>query len=83
MAEYHVGCGAFGHIYAGTLKKNGYEWQNKTECTDEALCAVRDHLYNEAVRYEKTVWGYEWTRKDGKVVELLVKIREPEPPKGE
>ena len=83
MAEYHVGCGAFGHIYAGTLKKNGKEWQNRTECTDEALCAVRDCIYTEAVMENRTVHGYEWTGKDGRIVELLVKIREPESPEGE
>lgn len=33
MAEYHVGCGAFG-IYAGTLKQNGIEWRNKSDVTD-------------------------------------------------
>ena len=34
MAEYHIGCGAFG-IYAGTLNaKNKNLWQNKTECTE-------------------------------------------------
>lgn len=82
MAEYHVGCGALGNIYAGTLKKNGKEWKNKTECTDEALCAVRDCLYAEAVMENRTVHGYEWTRKDGRIVELLVKIREPESPEG-
>lgn len=38
------GCGAFG-IYAGTLNsRNKNMWQNKTECTDEAICAVRDYL---------------------------------------
>ena len=37
MAEYHVGCGAF-TIYAGTLNsRNKSLWQNKTECTDEAV----------------------------------------------
>ena len=82
MIDYHVGCGALGYIYAGTLKKNGKEWQNKTECTDEALCAVRDCLYAEAVMENRTVHGYEWTRKDGRIVELLIKIREPEPPEG-
>ena len=47
MAEYHVGCGAFG-IYAGTLNsRNKNMWQNKTECTDEAICAVRDYLVQE------------------------------------
>ena len=43
MANYHVGCGLTG-IYAGTLKKNGEEWQNKTEVTHEALCAVAQYL---------------------------------------
>lgn len=75
MAEHHVGCGVFG-IYAGTLKKNGSEWLNKTDCTDEALAAVRDYLVQEAEMNNKSVWGYEWDRKDGKIVELIVKIRE-------
>ena len=43
MAEYHVGCGNFG-IYAGTLKKNGYEWMNKTEVTNEVLSAAAQYL---------------------------------------
>ncbi len=43
MAEYHVGCGAFG-IYAGTLNKTGELWKNKTDVTHEALCAVAQHL---------------------------------------
>ena len=47
MAEYHVGCGAFA-IYAGTLNpRNRTIWQNKTECTDEALAAVRDYMVQE------------------------------------
>ena len=77
MAEYHVGCGTFG-IYAGTLKKNNKEWKDKTECTDEALCAVRDYLYGEAITRKYSTWGYEWKTKDGKIVELLVKIRDTE-----
>lgn len=43
MAEYHVGGGMFS-IYAGTLKKNGYEWQNKSDVKDEALSAVAQYL---------------------------------------
>lgn len=44
MAEYHVGCGAFG-IYAGTLNpKNKEMWRNKSDVTHEALCAVAQHL---------------------------------------
>ena len=79
MAEYHGGCGADG-ISAGTLnsrKKN--LWQNKTECTDEALCAVRDYMVQEllgGVGCKKAVSsGYEWNLKDGRVVELRVTIK--------
>ena len=49
MAEYHVGCGAFA-IYAGTPNsKDKHLWQNKTECTDEALGAVRDYMVQECL----------------------------------
>ena len=47
MAEYHVGCGAFG-IYAGTLNsKNKSLWQNKSEVTHEAVSAVAQYLLQE------------------------------------
>ena len=80
MAEYHVGCGAFG-IYAGTLNsRNKNLWQNKTECTDEALCAVRDYMVQEllgGIGCKKTISsGYEWDLKDGRVVELRVTIKD-------
>ena len=44
MSEYHVSCGMFG-IYAGTVKKNGTEWKDKTCVTDEAIKAVREQSY--------------------------------------
>ena len=71
--EYHVGCGMFG-IYAGTVKTNGKEWRNKTEVTDEAICAVRDFLMNEFIKGDKTEGGYEWKTKDGRTVKLLLKV---------
>ena len=79
MAEYHVGCGVFG-IYAGTLNsRNKNLWKNKTECTDEALSAVRDYMVQEllgGVGCKKAVSsGYEWNLKDGRVVELRVTIK--------
>lgn len=81
MAEYHVGAGVFG-IYAGTLNKAKTMWQNKTECTDEAINAVRDHMVDEllgGLQCEKAKRsGYEWTLKDGRIVKLLVEITEPE-----
>jgi hypothetical protein len=79
MAEYHVGCGVFA-IYAGTLNKSKTMWQNKTECTDEALCAVRDYMVQELLGgigcSKATSSGYEWTLKDGRVVELRVTIKD-------
>jgi hypothetical protein len=79
MAEYHIGCGAFG-IYAGTLNsKNKSLWQNKTECTDEAINAVRDYMVQELLggfNRDETTGAYEWTLKDGRVVELRVSIKE-------
>ena len=73
MAEYHVGCRAFA-IYAGTLNaKNKNLWQNKTQCTDEAINAVRDYMVQELLGgfdcMKAKTSGYEWTLKDGMVVE--------------
>lgn len=76
MADYHVGCGAFG-IYAGTISKPGM-WRNKSEVTDEALEAVRDYLADNFLKDGKTQGGYEWTRKDGKVVKLMVFLEDGE-----
>lgn len=82
MAEYHVGCGAFG-IYAGTLNsRNKRMWQNKSEVTDEVLCAARDYMIMEllgGVNCTKAKSsGYEWTLNDGRVVELRVTIKDGE-----
>ncbi|MBR5485996.1 MAG: hypothetical protein IKV41_05745 [Oscillospiraceae bacterium] len=79
MAEYHVGCGAFA-IYAGTLNKDKTMWKNKTECTDEAINAVRDYMVQEVLGgfdcRKATSSGYEWTLKDGRIVELRVSIKQ-------
>lgn len=78
MAEYHVGCGLFG-IYAGVLK-NKDEWKYKTECTDEAINAVRDYMVSECLGgfdcSKAKNGGYEWKLKDGRTVELRVTIKE-------
>ena len=80
MAEYHVGCGAFA-IYAGTLNsRNKNLCKNTSEFTDEALCAVRDYMVQELLGgiecTKATSSGYEWTLKDGRVVELRVTIKD-------
>ena len=51
-------------------------WRNKTEVTDEAIGAVRDYMVDNCLKENegKTEGGYEWTRKDGKKVLLLVKV---------
>ena len=73
MPNYHVGCGLFG-IYAGTLEpKNPTMWRNKSEVTDEAIDAVRDYMLDTVIKDGKTEGGYEWTKKDGKIVQLIIK----------
>ena len=80
MAEYHVSAGFFGRIYAGTLmpKKDGKPqvWRNKSDVTEEALRAVRDYMLDECINEKegKLSGGYEWKRKDGKKVSLVVRI---------
>jgi hypothetical protein len=79
MAEYHVGCGAFA-IYAGTLNKNKTMWQNKTECTDEAINAVRDYMIYELLGgfdcKKADTSAYQWKLKDGRTAELRIAIKE-------
>lgn len=81
MAEYHVSAGMFG-IYAGTLMppKDGKPqiWRSKSDVTEEAVCAVRDYMIAECLKEKegKIRGGYEWTRKDGKKVLLMVEIEE-------
>lgn len=80
MPDYHVSAGVFGRVYAGTLmpKKDGKPqmWRNKSDVTEEAIAAVRDHMVGDCLNEKegKLQGGYEWTRKDGKKVLLLVKI---------
>lgn len=79
MAEYHVGCGAFG-IYAGTLNKEKTMWRNKTEVTDEAINAVRDYMVMELLGgtdcKKATKSGYEWDLADGRKVVLSIGVKE-------
>ncbi len=60
MAEYHVGCGAFG-IYAGTLskpRKDGSQlWRDKSEVTDEAIRSVAQYLLEAEIELEFTYHG--------------------------
>lgn len=78
MAQYHVGCSPItGTIYAGTVNKKGDSWLNKSDATEEAVAAVRDHLVMKAQEDKSSFFGYEWTKKNGTIVELSVKIKLP------
>lgn len=80
MAEYHVGCGLFGNIYAGTMaptQKDGLKmWRNKSDVTDEAITAVMGHFITEMERDDKTklekVWGVIGNKKLKVTFELSV-----------
>lgn len=72
MAQYHVGCGIAG-IYAGTLKKNGEEWLNKSDVTNEAIGAVVQHMYYKIPKSE-TALAYAFKMNDGKYVRLMLEV---------
>lgn len=57
----------------GKARTHFLEWEERE---DEILCAVRDYLYNLAEQNNSNTFGYEWTRKDGKIVELRVTVKD-------
>lgn len=76
MAKYHIGCGITA-IFAGTLNKNKTKWKAKSLCTDEAIEAVRDYIVqNElgGLNSGKQAAGYAWKLKDGRTLELVVRV---------
>lgn len=62
-------------VYIGRVNKNETETLEKEDRTDEVLEAARDHLYN-SLKDGETKTGYQWTRKDGKVVKLMIEVCE-------
>ena len=76
MANYYVGTGEItGEIYAGVLSKDSRTWRNRSIVTDEAICAVLDHLINQMEQNKQEWFGYEWTRKDGRKVVLSISVK--------
>ena len=57
----------------GKARTHLLEWEDRE---DEILCAVRDFLCEKANKIGSPDFGYEWTRKDGKTVELRVMIKD-------
>lgn len=80
---FHVNCSPLtGTIYAGTINKNGTKWLKKTDVTEEALAAVRDHFMNMLLEEKTNTVGYQWTKTDGSVVTLQLTLR-PKTKEGE
>ena len=86
MAEYHVGCGLFGNIYAGTYappRKDGLQaWRNKSEVTREAVEAVMGHFITEMERDDKSkiqkAWGVRGNRTLKVTFELVPNKEQPD-----
>ncbi len=64
-------------IYIGRTNKNGTEWIEKEDKTDEVLWAVRDYLFN-LLQDGETKTGYKWKRKDGRIVKLILEVCDEE-----
>lgn len=77
MAEYHVGCGAFG-IYAGTLnppRKDGLQmWRQKSDVTEEAVDAVVQYIKQELKCEGKSKFIAQYKFSDGITANLIVEI---------
>lgn len=73
MNDYHVACGASA-IYLGRLNKEGTQWTEKTDCTDEVLRAAADYLFALA---DKSATG-QYVRScrvgDGKTLHLICEV---------
>jgi hypothetical protein len=81
MAEYYVGCGIFGEIYAGKITPPGKDgsqmWKNKSDVTDGAIEAVVNHFIIEMDRDDKNkiqkAWGVRGNRTLKVTFELVPK----------
>lgn len=78
MAEYHVGCGMFGTIYAGTMappRKDGLQmWRNKSAVTSEAIEAVMEHFITEMERDDKSKIQKAWGVRGGKTLKVTLEL---------
>ena len=78
MAEYHVGCGMFGNIYAGTMsapRKDGLQmWRNKSDVTSEAIEAVMGHFIIEMERDDKNKIQKSWGVRGGKKLKVTFEL---------
>jgi hypothetical protein len=66
MAEYHIGCGAFG-IYAGRLNKDKTMWLQKSDVTDEAISSVAQFLVQQDEKFQFVMNGKKYEMKVSEV----------------
>ena len=69
-------------IFIGRVNAKENLWLDKRDCTEEAIAAVRDHLFAE-IEDGKDMAGYRWSMKDGRTIDLLVKVRDGEVEEGD
>lgn len=78
MAEYHVGCGMFGTIYAGTMmmpRKDGLQiWRNKSNVTNEAIEAVMGHFIMEMESDDKNKIQKAWEVRGNKTLKVTFEL---------
>lgn len=78
MAEYHVGCGMFGNVYAGTYapprKDNLQAWRNKSEVTSEAIEAVMGHFIMEMESDDKNKIQKAWEVRGNKTLKVTFEL---------
>lgn len=78
MAEYYVGCGLFGTIYAGTMmkqRKDGLQlWRSKSDVTDEAVSAVLSHFVIEMDSLDKAKLEKVWSVTGNKKLKVTFEL---------
>lgn len=76
--EYHVGCGMFGNIYAGTMappRKDGLQmWRNKSDVTEEAIEAAMGHFIMEMEKDNKAKLEKAWAVRKEKVLRVTFEL---------
>lgn len=78
MAEYHVGCGPFGNVYAWTYappRKNGLQArQSIKEVTSEAIEAVVNHFIIKMEHDGKNKIQKAWRVRGGKTLKVTFEL---------
>lgn len=78
MAEYHVGCGPFGNVYAWTYaphRKDGLQaWRSMKEVTSEAIEAVVNHFIIKMEHDGKNKIQKTWGVRGGKTLKVTFEL---------